>query len=134
MLHFFTLVFPFIGARRVARARYRKKDKNVLSLFRIPAFPRISLFLAMMTVVFGIAYLFVVNSLAITGFETRDLSQKIVAFEEQHKAVSLQRDRLQSWVSIADRLATLSFVEVPEVTYIDAKQYPVARRSDAFRP
>ncbi|MBI5071413.1 hypothetical protein HZB93_00760 [Candidatus Falkowbacteria bacterium] len=66
---------------------------------------------------FGALYLAQINSMAIKGFEIKDLEDKQSALKENIRKVEFQVAEMQSTAKIQERINSLSMVSVAKVDY-----------------
>ncbi len=78
----------------------------------------------------GVTYLFVVNSLATTGFSVKARSVQLERLEKERAALVAEHELRRSWDSIVTRLPELQLVESKKIDYIQALD-PVALASYA---
>jgi hypothetical protein len=90
----------------------KRKTKTSVSAYRL----NLAIFAS--TVLLGLTYLFVVNSLATKGYEIRKLDEQVRVLEEQQKTLLLESSDLQSINRIQTSAQQLNFVPTSNVTYI----------------
>lgn len=78
-----------------------------------------------MSVVVGVVYLFIVNSLATAGFRLKERTAHMRSLTDKNTVLTEERERLRSWDAIVARLPELHLVEATRVDYVTVEQ-PVA--------
>ncbi|MBI4262528.1 hypothetical protein HY624_03315 [Candidatus Uhrbacteria bacterium] len=106
---------------------------------RAPAHPRtrtharseyVAIAFFILALIGGVAYLFIVNSLATTGFSVKARSVQLERLERERAALVAEHELRKSWDSIVPRLPELQLVESKKIDYIQALD-PVALASYA---
>lgn len=72
------------------------------------------------------AYLGIINTTAVKGYEVRQVEQKIDELRKENKQLQIQEAELNSFYNIKDNIGNLNMVEVKEVVYIDNNEDTVA--------
>lgn len=86
---------------------------------------RWAIMLLIVSAILGVAYLFVVNSLATTGFILKEKTAHVRSLTAAYESLSAERERLRSWDAIAARLPELDLIDAKKVEYVTIQQ-PVA--------
>ena len=104
-----TLAFPS-GFGRV-------KIKSEMSIHRL------NLMMLAAILLFGLVYLFVVNSLGTKGYEIRNLESKVQQLEIDQKHLQIQASDMQSLNRIQIDAQKLNFVPTSNITYLKASDF-----------
>ncbi|MBI4049452.1 MAG: hypothetical protein HY395_01380 [Candidatus Doudnabacteria bacterium] len=78
----------------------------------------LNIFLLVGIVVFGMTYLFEINSLSTKGYKIKQLEQKIKTLEVANKHLEVQAGSLQSISRIQEQAGKLNFVPIGNAAYI----------------
>jgi cell division protein FtsL len=73
--------------------------------------------------VFGLFYLFEINSLGTKGYEIQKLGQQLQQLEQDQKTLQLQASDHQSINLIQEQAQQLNFVPATSVTYLKNSDY-----------
>ncbi len=79
---------------------------------------RLNLAILASTVILGLVYLFVINSLGTKGYDIKKLDQQVRNLEDQQKTLFMQASDLQSINRIQDQAQKLNYVPVNNAIYI----------------
>ena len=90
----------------------KRKTKTTTSPYRL------NLAILVSTVILGLVYLFVINSLGTKGYEIKKLDVKVRQLQDEQKALQLQSSDLQSINLIESEAKKLNFVPYTHVTYL----------------
>ena len=104
-----TLSIPGTSARRKVKISGSLRILNLSMLSAI--------------VIFGLVYLFEINTLGTKGFEIKNLQQEIKQLQESQKGLQAQASDMQSIDKISNAAQSLNFVPVTNVTYLKAADY-----------
>ena len=84
---------------------------------------RLNIVLFASTILLGLVYLFVVNSLGTKGYEIRKLELQVRELEDAHKIIQLQVSDFQSINRVSANMEKLNFVPVSNATYLNASDF-----------
>lgn len=104
-----TLTFPVSLAKRKTRNPAQIKILNLSLLAAI--------------LVFGLFYLFEINSLGTKGYEIKELGQQLQQLEQDQKNLQIQASDRQSINLIQQQAQQLNFVPATSVTYLKNSDY-----------
>jgi cell division protein FtsL len=90
----------------------KRKTKSTVSSYRL------NLAIIASTMILGLVYLFVVNSLGTKGYQIRKLEEQVQAIASDQKSLQLQASDLQSINRIEAQAKQLNFVPNSNVTYL----------------
>ena len=90
----------------------RRKTKSAVSSYRL------NLAIIASSMILGLVYLFVVNSLGTKGYQIRKLEEQVRVIESDQKNLQLQASDLQSINRIQAEAKQLNFVPNSNVTYL----------------
>jgi membrane peptidoglycan carboxypeptidase len=93
----------------------QKIEKNKLLRLNIKTF---NLFLVSVIAVSGIYFVAGINDLVVKGFTLQELKSKAILLKEQNDNLSIETASLQSYNSLAKRVASLNMVAVDNVDYL----------------
>ncbi len=94
------------------RTSYLRKPKSSTSVMNL----NLAILAAIM--LFGVTYLFQINSLSTKGYEIRQLEVKLKQLEAENKNLEIQTSSLQSINRIQQESQKLNFVPATNITYI----------------
>jgi hypothetical protein len=87
------------------------------TFYKFTAF-QVNLGLLLTVIVFGLVYLFTINSLATAGMQIKQLNAKISQLDEDHKKLELEASSLQSVSNLQQVTSNQNFVPSTTVSYI----------------
>jgi cell division protein FtsL len=93
-------------------ATFSKKKTKSVSTYRL------NLAIIASTLILGLVYLFIVNSLGTKGYEIRKLEKQLTSLEAEQKVMQLQVSDLQSINRIQSEAKTLNLVPATNITYL----------------
>ena len=95
----------------------KKKTKTSASTYRL------NLAILTSSIILGLVYLFVVNSLGTKGYEIKKLDQQVQQLETNQKNLQLQASDLQSINRIQTEAQKLNFIPNSNITYLKASDF-----------
>jgi cell division protein FtsL len=90
----------------------KKKSKTSVSTYRL------NLAIVASTVILGLAYLFVINSLGTKGYEIKKLDEQLKDLQASQKTLQMQASDLQSINRIQEEAQKLNYVPVNNAAYL----------------
>ncbi len=84
--------------------------------------------LMVLVAIFGLLYLFEMNSVSATGYDIANLERQVTTLEQENQDLDVHIAHYRSMPSIQDRLASMNLVPVDSVQYVNAMGSIVARR------
>ncbi|MGW8184792.1 MAG: hypothetical protein ACWGHO_01615 [Candidatus Moraniibacteriota bacterium] len=66
-----------------------------------------------------VAYLGIINTTAVKGYEVRNVEERIEALRKENKQLQIEEAELNSFYNIKDNIGNLNMVETEDVVYID---------------
>lgn len=72
------------------------------------------------------AYLGIINTTAVKGYEVRKVEQEIEQLKKANKQLQIEEAELNSFYNIRDNVGNLNMVEAKDVVYIDSNDQSVA--------
>jgi cell division protein FtsL len=95
----------------------KKRNKTSVSTYRL------NLAILTSSLILGLVYLFVVNSLGTKGYEIKKLDEQVRQLQSDQKTLQLQSSDLQSINRIQTEAQKLNFVPTTNVTYLKASDF-----------
>ena len=95
----------------------RKAIKSSASTYRL------NLAILSSTILLGLVYLFVINSLGTKGYEIKKMGSEVKLLEANQKALQLQASDLQSLNRIESQAQKLNFVPNNNITYLNNSDF-----------
>jgi cell division protein FtsL len=92
----------------------KKKSKTLNPVWVL----RLNIMLLALTVVFGFAYLFQVNSLGTQGYEIRQKEQQVKNLQVENKSLQIQSSSLSSITRIQQVAESMNMVPANDAVYI----------------
>ncbi len=83
--------------------------------------------LTVMTILFGVGYLVLMNGLATKGYQIKDLEQHIAVLQDENSDLKVQTLSLQSLDSVKQKVDKLGLVAVTNVEYLSPTPVALAR-------
>ncbi len=90
--------------------------------------PTLALWLLAVVVVFGLSYLFLVNSTSTKGYEIKKLERSMSTLRETNKRLELEMAALKSIQHMENTVRTLNLVPSEKVYYVGEQGYAYQRR------
>jgi hypothetical protein len=84
---------------------------------------QINLILLGLIILFGLSYLFIINSLSTKGYEIKKLEQRLINLESSQKKLQVEAADLQSINNLQLEAAKLNFVPATNITYLKDPDY-----------
>lgn len=108
--------FAFIAQLKTHHATARNTSRAVLAFMDTT---RVRILLIAAVIVFGVLYLWLVNSSASSGFYLTDLEDQVAQLETNYRKLEITRTELQSLEHIQEMSAELEFESTARAAYID---------------
>ena len=89
-------------------------------------FVKIKILTASLCLLVCVAYLGIINTTAVKGYEVRKVEQQIEELRKENKQLEIQEAELNSFYNIKDNIENLNMVESEDVVYIDNNEDAVA--------
>lgn len=96
------------------------KNKNYFG------FVKIKMFVISLGLLVCGAYLGIMNTTAVKGYEVRKVEEQIEELRKENKQLQIEEAELNSFYNIKDNIGNLNMVEVKDVVYIDNNEDTVA--------
>lgn len=89
-------------------------------------FAKVKIFAIFLCLLVCVAYLGIINTTAVKGYEVRSVEERINELKKENKQLQIEEAELNSFYNIKDNIGNLNMVEAEEVVYIDDNDDAVA--------
>lgn len=110
--------------KQKTKAYLGPRKKNVFAV----RLKLLSNFFIVMSAVFIVAFVILINDLSIKGFVLQDLKLKVIELEEGNRELELLAMKLESYENISERAEKLCMIKVEKIEYITVTDEAVAKR------